>query len=181
MTEAPKQERDEREVPDHGQLESAARALLAMLDRADWKLATAESCTGGFLSSLVTDIEGLSHCLDRGYVCYSVAAKHAMLGIDPGLIDQHGAVSEPVARALAENSLCLADAQLSLAITGFAGSSDPDEREGAGVAYIGVAVPDQSWVYRVDYGERPRRDIRNMVTLAALAIGLRTAKDQRGD
>ena len=99
MTEAPEQERDERVVPDHGQLESAARALLAMLDRMEWKLATAESCTGGFLSSLLTDVEGLSHCLDRGYVCYSVAAKHDMLGIDPGLIDEQGAVSEPVARA----------------------------------------------------------------------------------
>ena len=162
MSEAPEQERDEPVVPDHGQLKSAARALLAMLDRMEWKLATAESCTGGFLSSLLTDVEGLSHCLDRGYVCYSVAAKHDMLGIDPGLIDEQGAVSEPVARALAENSLCLADAQLSLAITGFAGASDPDESEGAGVAHIGVAVPDQSWVYRVDYGERPRRAARRV-------------------
>jgi nicotinamide-nucleotide amidase len=178
MREAPDQERDERVVPDSAQLEAAASALLAMLDRQGWTLATAESCTGGFLSSLLTDVEGLSHCLDRGYVCYSVAAKHDMLGIDPGLIDAHGAVSELVARALAENSLCLADSQLSLAITGFAGPADPEESEGAGVAHIGVAVPDQSWVYRVDYGERPRRDIRNMVTLAALAIGLRTAKDR---
>jgi nicotinamide-nucleotide amidase len=178
MREALDPERDERVVPDSAQLEAAARALLAMLDRQGWTLATAESCTGGFLSSLLTDIEGLSHCLDRGYVCYSVAAKQDMLGIDPGLIAAHGAVSEPVARALAENSLCLADSQLSLAITGFAGPSDPEESEGAGVAHIGVAVPDQSWVYRVDYGERPRRDIRNMVTLAALAIGLRTAKDR---
>lgn len=178
MTESPEQERDERVVPDQAQLLAAARALLAMLDAMEWKLATAESCTGGFLSSLLTDIEGLSHCLDRGYVCYSVAAKRDMLGIDPDLIDQHGAVSEPVARALAENSLSRAEARLSLAITGFAGSSDPDESEGAGVAHIGVAVPDQSWVYRVDYGERPRRDIRNMVTLAALTIGLRTLKDR---
>ena len=171
-------EADERVVPDTAQLEAAARALLGMLDRQGWKLATAESCTGGFLSSLLTDIEGLSHCLDRGYVCYSAAAKHDMLGVDPALIDGHGAVSEPVARVLAENSLARAGAQLSLAITGFAGSSDPQEKEGAGVAFIGVAVTEQSWVYRVDYGERARRDIRNMVTLAALAIGLRTAKDR---
>lgn len=178
MIETAEHDRDERVVPDHDQLESAARALLAMLDRMNWKLATAESCTGGFLSSLLTDIEGLSHCFDRGYVCYSVAAKRDMLGIDPDVIDRHGAVSEPVARALAENSLAQADAQLSLAITGFAGASDPEESEGAGVAHIAVAVPDQSWVYRVDYGKRPRHDIRNMVTLAALAIGLRTAKDR---
>lgn len=172
-------ETDERVVPDTAQLEAAARALLVLVEQQGWKIATAESCTGGFLSSLLTDIEGLSHCLDRGYVCYSVAAKHGMLGVDPDIIDAHGAVSEPVARALAENSLAQADAQLSLAITGFAGSSDPDESEGAGVAFIGVAVPDQSWVYRVDYGKRPRHDIRNMVTLAALAIGLRTVKDRR--
>lgn len=181
MTEQPMAETDERVVPDTAQLESAARAMLALVEQQGWSVATAESCTGGFLSSLLTDIEGLSHCLDRGYVCYSIAAKHDMLGVDLDIIEAHGAVSEPVARVLAENSLAQADVQLSLAITGFAGSSDPEESEGAGVAFIGVAVPEQSWVYRVDYGKRPRRDIRNMVTLAALAIGLRTAKDRRGN
>lgn len=171
--------RDERCVPDQAQLEAAARTLLALLDQSQLTLVTAESCTGGFLASLLTDIEGLSHCLDRGYVCYSEAAKQDMLGVDPQLIVERGAVSEAVARAMAENSQCLAGSGLSLAITGFAGSSEVEATEGAGVTFIGVAVPEQSWVYRVDYGGRSRRDVRNMATLAALSIGTRTMAGRR--
>jgi nicotinamide-nucleotide amidase len=174
MPHASDQERERRSVPDADQLHAAAQTLLEQLERADMTLATAESCTGGFLSSLLTDIEGLSHCVDRGYVTYSDTAKQDMLAIDAALINEHGAVSEPVARSMAENSLKLAGAGLSLAVTGFAGASEPDEIEGPGVTYIGVAVADQSWVYRVDYGERPRRDVRNLATFAALSIGTRT-------
>lgn len=166
--------REERSVPDAAQLQVAARTLLKLCDRLHVTVVTAESCTGGFLASLLTDIEGLSHCLDRGFVSYSESAKHDMLDIDPALIERHGAVSEPVARSMAENSLRLAGGGLSLAITGFAGVSDPDESEGPGVTFLGVAVPDQSWVYRVDYGDRPRREVRDLAAFAALSIGTRT-------
>lgn len=162
-------------VPDMAQLRASARSLLLEADRAGMTLVTAESCTGGFLASLLTDIEGLSHCLDRGFVTYSKAAKQQMLGIGPDLIDRHGTVSEPVARAMAENSLSRAGCTLSLAITGLAGTPDLDEPEGPGVVYVEAAVPNQSWVYRVDYGERPRSEVRNLAAFAALAIGTRTA------
>jgi nicotinamide-nucleotide amidase len=155
-------------------LRASARGFLSLLDNAEMTVATAESCTGGFLASLLTDIEGLSHCFDRGYVTYSKEAKQQMLGIDATVIEQHGAVSERVARAMAENSRELAGSDLALAITGLAGSSDPDESEGAGVIYVAAAIPEQSWVYRVDYGERGRTEVRNLATLAALAIGSRT-------
>ncbi|WP_296719173.1 CinA family protein [Erythrobacter sp.] len=168
-------------VPDMAQLRASARSLLVQADRAGMTLATAESCTGGFLASLLTDIEGLSHCLDRGFVTYSKAAKHQMLGIGPDLIDRYGAVSEPVARAMAENSLSRAGCDLSLAITGLAGTPDLDEPEGPGVVYVGAAVPSQSWVYRVDYGERPRSEVRNLAAFAALAIGIRTVAGRTAD
>ncbi len=163
-----------RDVPDTAQLRAAARRLLELLDGGGQTISTAESCTGGFLASLLTDIEGLSHCLDRGFVTYSKTSKHQMLGIDEDLIARHGAVSEPVARAMAELCRDHAGCDLALAITGLAGTPDSGECEGPGVAYIGAAVSGQSWVHRVDYGERPRREVRNLATSAALLIGIRT-------
>jgi nicotinamide-nucleotide amidase len=162
-----------RPAPDIARLHDAARALLETLDAAGVSLVTAESCTGGFLASLLTDIEGLSHGFDRGFVTYSNEAKQQMLGIDGGLIDREGAVSEPVARAMAECSLARSDGSLALAITGFAGESDPDEAEGPGVTYVAAAIHGQSWVYRIDYGERPRQEVRNLAAAAALAVGMR--------
>lgn len=163
----------ERTVPGMQQLHSAARALLETADEAGMLLVTAESCTGGFLASLLTDIEGLSHGFDRGFVTYTKEAKQQMLGIDRGLIDRAGAVSEPVARAMAEGCLNRSRGGLALAITGFAGSSDPDESEGPGVTYVAAAIPHQSWVYRIDYGDRPRHEVRNLAAGAALTVGMR--------
>ena len=104
-----------------------------------------------------------------------------MLGIGPNLIERHGMVSEQVARAMAKNSLSRAGCDLSLVITGLAGTPDPDEPEGPGVVYVGAAVPSQSWVYRVDYGERPRSEVRNLAAFAALAIGIRTVAGRNAD
>ncbi|MCL9999506.1 MAG: CinA family protein [Erythrobacter sp.] len=160
-------------VPDIDELHAAARALLGALDAAGMKLVTAESCTGGFLASLLTDIEGLSHGFDRGFVTYSNSAKEQMLGIDRGLIARSGAVSEPVARAMAQGGLDRSRGGIALAITGIAGGDDPQEREGPGVVYVAAAIPHQSWVYRKDYGERPRAAVRNLAAAAALAAGMR--------
>ncbi|MFY7744900.1 MAG: CinA family protein [Erythrobacter sp.] len=161
-----------RAVPDMAELHTAARALLEALDGAGMSLVTAESCTGGFLASLVTDIEGLSHGFDRGFITYSKDAKQQMLGVERALIDRVGAVSEAVARAMATGSLRRSRGTLALAITGIAGSADPDEREGPGVTYVAAAIPHQSWVYRMDYGERPRHEVRNLAAASALAVGM---------
>lgn len=159
-------------VPGMEELHTAARALLETLDAAGIKLVTAESCTGGFLASLLTDIEGLSHGFDRGFVTYSKSAKQQMLGIDRALIEHSGAVSGPVVRAMAQGSLDRSRGGLALAITGFAGASDPEESEGPGVTYVAAAIPHQSWVYREDFGKRPREDVRNLAAAAALAAGM---------
>ena len=169
----PAPDQADQEVPDARSLHELAESLLRLLESADMKIATAESCTGGFLSSVLTDIEGLSHCVDRGFVTYSKGAKTEVLGIDADLIEEVGAVSEEVARAMAEQCLARAGTGLALAITGLAGAPDPEEPENAGVIFVAAAISGRSWVYRVDYGERTRREVRNLATAAALAIGMR--------
>src|SRR6185295_3718546 len=94
------------------------------------KLASAESCTGGMLAALLTDIEGCGHGFDRGFVTYSKDAKHELLGIDRGMLDHNDAVSEAVARAMAEGALGRSDADLSVGVTGFAGPGGPGQEEG---------------------------------------------------
>jgi nicotinamide-nucleotide amidase len=84
-------------------------------------LVTAESCTGGLVAAAITDISGSSHWFERGFVTYSNQAKTEMIGVPAELIDKHGAVSEPVARAMAEGALLNSRAQISLSITGVAG------------------------------------------------------------
>ncbi len=84
-------------------------------------LTTAESCTGGLVAAAITDISGSSNWLERGFVTYSNQAKSEMIGVPPELIDKHGAVSEPVARAMAEGALLNSRAQIALSITGVAG------------------------------------------------------------
>ena len=169
----------DRPVPEIGELHAAAKALLEKLQEKDIALVTAESCTGGFLASLCTDIEGLSHGFDRGFVTYTKDAKRELLGVDDDMLEREGAVSEPVACAMAEGCLKRSGAGLALAVTGFAGASDPEEDEGPGVTFVAAAVPGHTSVTRIDYGERPRRDVRNLVSLAALEIGLRTLGRKR--
>lgn len=127
---------------DFGQvISSDARSLAhAVLERADSKgllLATAESCTGGLLATLLTDIPGLSHCFECGFVVYSDQAKIGLLGISREVIDRHGAVSRTTACQMAERALASCNAHFALSVTGFAGPAGPDDEEG--LVHIAVA------------------------------------------
>ena len=86
-----------------------------------WLLATAESCTGGLIAAACTDLAGSSDWFERGFVTYSNAAKTELLGVPAALIAQHGAVSEPVARAMAEGAIHHSAARVAAAVTGIAG------------------------------------------------------------
>ncbi len=108
----------------------AAMSLLETASKAKIGIATAESCTGGLLASLLTDIDGASNAFDRGFVVYSKEAKCDLLGLSHQMIDDCGAVSEPVARAMAEGALRRSDAGLAIAITGFAGPGEPGDEAG---------------------------------------------------
>ena len=105
-------------------VEEAARRLLAKACERDLTLATAESCTGGLLASLLTDVQGVAHAFDRGFVTYSEESKTDMLGVPPDLIAVEGAVSRPVAIAMAEGALARSNANIALAVTGFADAGE---------------------------------------------------------
>jgi len=105
-------------------LEEATRRLLKKACERDLVLATAESCTGGMLASLLTDVQGVAHAFDRGFVTYSEEAKTELLGVAAGLIADKGAVSKEVALAMAEGALARSRANIALAVTGFADTGD---------------------------------------------------------
>ena len=111
-------------------VERLTETLLASAKAADLMLVTAESCTGGLLASLLTDVEGSGHVFDRGFVAYSEHAKCQLLGLAQEQIDHCGAVSSQVAVAMADGALKGSDAQVALAITGFAGPAGPDDEPG---------------------------------------------------
>ncbi len=98
-----------------------AADLLALCEAQGLAIATAESCTGGMVVAALTDIPGSSAVVERGFVTYSNAAKAECLGVPAALIEAHGAVSEPVARAMAEGALARSPADLAVAVTGIAG------------------------------------------------------------
>lgn len=119
--------------------EALAAALLAR----GWRLATAESCTGGLIAAACTELSGSSNWFDRGFVTYSNEAKSEMLGVDPALIAQHGAVSEVVARAMAFGAVRHSRAQVSVAVTGIAGPTGGTPQKPVGTVWFGFQVDGQ--------------------------------------
>jgi len=103
-------------------------------------LATAESCTGGMIAAACTDLAGSSQWFERGFVSYSNAAKTELLGVPASLIDTHGAVSEPVARAMAEGAVRHSGAQVSVAVTGIAGPTGGSADKPVGTVWFGWQV-----------------------------------------
>jgi len=120
-----------RDLPDRtAELAEFAREVLGRLSKARLTIATAESCTGGLMASLCTDIEGLGSTFERGFVTYSLEAKAEMLGIEPAFIARHGVVSREVAIAMADGALAHSRAGLAIAITGFAGKAGKSDEPG---------------------------------------------------
>ena len=115
-------------LPDH--LDEQAERLMDRLCDLKLAVATAESCTGGMLAALLTDIEGAGHGFDRGFVTYSKEAKTELLGIAPDLLEENEAVTDAVARAMAEGALDRSNADIAIGITGFAGPAGPGHEEG---------------------------------------------------
>jgi nicotinamide-nucleotide amidase len=110
------------------------------LTKDGYMLATAESCTGGLISAACTSVAGSSDWFERGFVTYSNAAKTELLGVDAALIAEHGAVSEPVARAMAFGAIRHSKAQLSIAVTGVAGPTGGSAAKPVGTVWFGFSV-----------------------------------------
>ena len=104
-------------------------------------MATAESCTGGMIAAACTDLAGSSAWFERGWVTYSNAAKTELLGVDAALIDQHGAVSEPVVRAMALGAVAHSQAQVAVSVTGVAGPGGGSADKPVGTVWFGFALP----------------------------------------
>ncbi len=118
----------------------AARQLGAQLMAHRALVATAESCTGGLIAATLTDLAGSSQWFERGFVTYSNASKHELLGVPGDTLDTHGAVSEPVARAMAEGALLRSRARLALAVTGVAGPGGGSAEKPVGTVCFGWVV-----------------------------------------
>ena len=108
-------------------------------------LTTAESCTGGLIAACCTGLSGSSDWFERGFVTYSNAAKTEQLGVPAALIEAHGAVSEPVAHAMALGALAHSRAQASVAVTGVAGPTGGSPEKPVGLVWFGWALGDQAW------------------------------------
>jgi nicotinamide-nucleotide amidase len=122
---------------------SAAEELASLLVARGWWLATAESCTGGMIAAACTDLAGSSAWFERGFVTYSNDAKMELLGVPASLIEQHGAVSEPVARAMAQGAVTHSPARVSVAVTGIAGPTGGTAAKPVGTVWFGYSVDGQ--------------------------------------
>lgn len=122
-------------------IESLARQVVETAMARSLMVAAAESCTGGLVTGALTAIARSSAVVERGFVTYSNAAKSELLGIPAGLIDRHGAVSEAVARAMAEGALARSDAQVSVAVTGVAGPGGGSSDKPVGLVHFAAAGP----------------------------------------
>ncbi len=122
------------------EVENTVKSLFKLLLQDAYKLATAESCTGGLISAACTDLAGSSDWFDCGFVTYSNDAKTEQLGVDAQLIAEHGAVSEPVARAMAFGAIRHSKAQVSIAVTGIAGPTGGSATKPVGTVWFGFSI-----------------------------------------
>ena len=156
---------------------SAVADLAVLLKVRGWHMATAESCTGGLIAAACTDLAGSSDWFDQGWVTYSNAAKTQLLGVPADLIERHGAVSEPVARAMALGARERADVQAAVAVTGVAGPSGDSPDKPVGTVWFGWCAGDRAWtaVRRFD-GDRAAVRAQTVAhALAQLCAGIRAA------
>jgi nicotinamide-nucleotide amidase len=150
---------------------SRAEKLLADARVKSLKIATAESCTGGLVAGLLTEIPGSSDVFERGFVTYSNRAKEDQLGVSGAMIRQHGAVCEAVARAMAEGAIRNSTAQLSVAITGIAGPGGGTEEKPVGLVHIAAARAGQATLHReCRFGDIGRSEVRLKSVATALEM-----------
>ncbi len=148
----------------------AARELLAEARRKETMIATVESCTGGLVAALLTEIPGSSDVFERGFVTYSNEAKRGSVGVPEALLAAHGAVSSEVALAMAEGARLNSLADVIVAVTGVAGPGGGSEKKPVGLVWFGVYAGGTSWTEERRFGDLGRAGVR----MAALetAIGL---------
>lgn len=151
-------------------LQAQAAALLDRCKQAGLMLAMAESCTGGLIAGTLTEIAGSSAVVDRGFVTYSNEAKAEMLGVDPALIATHGAVSEAVARAMAEGALARSRADIAVAVTGVAGPGGGTATKPVGLVHFALARTGRETVAHHEVFPGDRSAVREATVRTALRL-----------
>jgi nicotinamide-nucleotide amidase len=154
---------------------SIAAQIIEKYIKLGLRIATAESCTGGMVAVALTDVAGSSDVFERGFVTYSNAAKMQMLGVSATKLQAHGAVSEPVAREMAEGALVHSAADVAVSITGIAGPGGSEFKPEGRVCF-GLAVKGQATqVQTVEFGALGRARVRQAATEYTLSLLLKAA------
>lgn len=145
-------------------------AVLEACRKAGLRLAVAESCTGGLVAGLLTAVAGSSDVVERGFVVYTNEAKQELLGVPAALLETVGAVSEEVARAMAEGALKQSNAQISVAVTGIAGPGGGTEEKPVGLVHIAAARDGAETLLESHVFDGGRDAVRMQSVAAALAL-----------
>lgn len=131
-------------------------AVIEMLKEKHMKVATAESCTGGLIAKRITDVPGASEVFDCGIISYANEIKHRVLGVSEDDLNKYGAVSEPVARQMAQGALKVSGADIAVSVTGIAGPDSDSTNKPVGLVYIGLADRDNVWVRELRTSRKDR-------------------------
>lgn len=157
------------------EIKSLSTELGEQLLELGWSITTAESCTGGGISSAITDISGSSAYFERSFITYSNEAKSEMLGIDPEVIKANGAVSAEVVKAMAKGALAQAKANIAIAVSGIAGPGGGTPDKPVGTVYLAIAIQcilDETAVNTVEVLRLNLSGDRNEVRIGTIKFSL---------
>lgn len=147
-----------------------AKKIIDLLTKAGKSIVTAESCTGGLIAAALTDVPGSSAAFYGGYVVYSNSAKSRMIQVQARLINDYGAVSNQVARAMADGARNTAHVDFAVAVTGIAGPDGGTEKKPVGLVYIAVSTELATVVIEHKFGDIGREAVRKATVVAALDL-----------
>lgn len=148
---------------------SLEEKIVSLLQEKGWKIASAESCSGGMIASRLVNVSGVSDVFEEGYITYSNAAKHKLLGVSKQSLGQYGAVSSQVAGEMALGAAKQARARAAIAVTGIAGPGGGTPQKPVGLVYIGCYVDGKVFVTE-NHFQGSRQEIRTATTQAALSL-----------
>ncbi|MEO1143934.1 MAG: CinA family protein [Pseudomonadota bacterium] len=149
-----------------------AGEVIKSFGKAGMTIATAESCTGGLIGGCLTSVSGSSEVFDRGFITYSNEAKAQSLGVDPALIEEHGAVSAQVASEMAIGAVKAANVDAAVAVTGIAGPGGGTEKKPVGLVYIAIALSEEEGAFVEDFlfADMDRDGVRRETVKEALEM-----------
>ena len=165
-------------VVELGQATAVAQQLVELLAKQGKSIATAESCTGGLVSQIITQISGASQVFGFGFCTYANQAKEQILGVSSDVLNRYGAVSCPVASSMCKGAAKVAGADFGIGITGIAGPTGGTPEKPVGLVYVSVCDAQQVWVQRLLLTGKTREQVRHTSAQTALEMALALARGQ---